>query len=134
MPSPDEQADEACAESSGYEPMNKMKGRVYGAPHISRLLSFSANNLTVLGVKNPMDAPYALANSIYIASLEEDGKFRVENEAELEEKINIQDIVRRARLAEEKAEKAEKDAENRSKTHKTGKKSSGLATPEPDLS
>lgn len=126
FPAPEVKADEICAGKYGYEPMGALRGRIYGGPHLARLINFIAPRLNSLfpGVKTVFDAPYALANHLFLAHLESEGAARIENHQEHEEFVEYERIVAETR-AEEEAEAELQRAEL--------DKSPGLASPPPNL-
>ena len=112
FPSP---SSEAYNSAHGIEDGAEKPGRQPGAPFLAQLTVFALPLCSEFGVKTVYDFPYALASALYFTSMEEEGRFRIQNVKELEEQIQIDKIVQEVREEE------------------LAKESSGLATPLPNL-
>lgn len=127
FPAPSELIDEICAEANGYTPMNRSRGRVYGAPHLARLIHFVGMHPALFDARCIFDVPYAMAGALYATHLEADGNLRIENAEEIEERQNWAKIQAEVEAAEPALRKAEKQS------RASAPSGAGLATPPPDL-
>lgn len=98
------------------------KGRTLGSPMLAQLYNWVAHNRELFHMEHPWDAPYALAGTLYFAALETEGRARIENAAEADE-----------RLAFEKIQEEVAAEEAAGITHGPSVSGPGLATPPPNL-
>ena len=130
---------EATEIANGEEPGSN-SGRNLGAPFILSLHVFVAS--VIRPNINPLDYSYSLAAWQYFASLENEGRIRIENWKEAEVKQEMVGHI--AALAAEEAEEAKKQSEDSAlstlrRASEDGRTppsapEPGLATPLPDLS
>lgn len=77
------------------------KGRMLGAPLLAQLYNFAVDNPRKCRADEPWDAGYAFTGTLYFSQLETEGRARIENAAELEERLNYERI--KQEVAEEEA-------------------------------
>lgn len=70
------------------------KGRMLGAPLLAQLYNFAVDNPRKCRAVEPWDASYAFTGTLYFSQLEIEGRARLENAAELDERLNYEKITR----------------------------------------
>lgn len=97
------------------------KGRMSGAPLIAQLYNFAVDNSRKCRCIEPWDASYAFSGTLYFSQLEMEGRARLENSAEADERLNYERIQR------------EVEADEASGKAMPSTMSGGLASMPPDL-
>jgi hypothetical protein len=103
------------------------KGRRLGSPDLAQFYNFAVDNPRKVRTTEPWDAPYALTGTLYLAQLELEGRARIENDAEAEERLSYEKIQRE--VAEDEASGRVPKAKDQPTNLPTG-----LASLPPDLS
>ena len=128
LPGPEDRAAEVCADAGGYTPRSEMRGRLFGAPLVARLIDFGLQEelAAKLGFKTVFDVPFGAALNLYAVRMESSGGLWIENIEEREEKADYEAKVKvfKARVKAETAHAAD--------TTKSESTSTGLATAVPE--
>lgn len=116
-PAPDKEVDEIL------NGKDDSKNRAFGAPLLANLIQFAIADCG-LRIAETWDQPYAFMAWLYFSKHESEGRYRIQNFAEWDERMNLDKID--ADISREKAE-------GRHHSQRASAGSSGLATPPPNF-